>query len=266
MYRVIRGRITYANVASTLALVFAMSGGAYAAKSYVITSTNQISPKVLKVLRGRTGLGGAAGAKGAAGPQGVSGGQGPKGETGANGENGASGTSGTSVAIKAFSGSRGKCTLGGSEFRAGSSATFACNGKEGSPWVDGGTLPSGATETGVLAAAGAPTPVRGAEEGIATTISFPIPLSEPLEASGIHFIKAGESPPEGCSGSLLEPQAEPGNLCVFEFRSNNVGQYVPLGVKAGIMLAVVANETTPGSGEFNKEDEETEGTWAVTEK
>ena len=45
---VMRGRLSYANVAMTLALVFAMSGGAYAASKYVITSTKQISPKVLK--------------------------------------------------------------------------------------------------------------------------------------------------------------------------------------------------------------------------
>lgn len=42
-----RGRLTYANVVASLALVFAMSGGVYAASKYVITSTKQISPKVL---------------------------------------------------------------------------------------------------------------------------------------------------------------------------------------------------------------------------
>lgn len=35
----IRKRLSYANVAVTLALVFAMSGGAYAASRFVITST-----------------------------------------------------------------------------------------------------------------------------------------------------------------------------------------------------------------------------------
>jgi hypothetical protein len=35
----IRKRLSYANVAMTLALVFAMSGGAYAARRFVITST-----------------------------------------------------------------------------------------------------------------------------------------------------------------------------------------------------------------------------------
>jgi hypothetical protein len=40
-------RLSYANVAMTVAVVFAMSGGAFAARKYVIISSKQISPKVL---------------------------------------------------------------------------------------------------------------------------------------------------------------------------------------------------------------------------
>jgi hypothetical protein len=43
-----RRYLSYANITATLALVFAMSGGALAAKHYLVTKTNQISPKVLK--------------------------------------------------------------------------------------------------------------------------------------------------------------------------------------------------------------------------
>ncbi|MHB8240434.1 MAG: hypothetical protein ACYDHN_00430 [Solirubrobacteraceae bacterium] len=43
-----RKRLTYANVTATLALVFSMSGGALAASHYLIRSTKQISPKVLR--------------------------------------------------------------------------------------------------------------------------------------------------------------------------------------------------------------------------
>lgn len=43
-----RRHLSYANVTATLALIFAMSGGALAAKHYLVTKTNQISPKVLK--------------------------------------------------------------------------------------------------------------------------------------------------------------------------------------------------------------------------
>lgn len=51
----VRRRFTYANVVATMALVFAMSGGALAASHYLINSTRQINPRVLKSLRGRRG-------------------------------------------------------------------------------------------------------------------------------------------------------------------------------------------------------------------
>jgi hypothetical protein len=44
MFSRIRKHFTYTNVAMTDVLVSVMSGGAYAASKYVITSTKQISP------------------------------------------------------------------------------------------------------------------------------------------------------------------------------------------------------------------------------
>jgi hypothetical protein len=74
-----RRRLSYANVTATLALFFAMSGGALAAKHYLISSTKQIKPSVLKALKGKAGPAGTPGAAGTAG------GQGPQGATGATG-------------------------------------------------------------------------------------------------------------------------------------------------------------------------------------
>jgi hypothetical protein len=74
-----RRHLSFANVVATLALVFAMSGGAYAAKHYLITSTKQIKPSVLDSLRGKQGPKGAAGATGIAGPKGDRGPAGPPG-------------------------------------------------------------------------------------------------------------------------------------------------------------------------------------------
>lgn len=85
-----RKRLTYANVAATLALVFAMSGGALAAKHYLITSTKQISPKVLKKLKGKTGKTGVTGKEGAQGKEGVA------------GKNGVNGGRGPSNGYQAF--------------------------------------------------------------------------------------------------------------------------------------------------------------------
>ena len=47
-----RIRLSYANVAATLALVFSMTGGAMAANHYLVESTKQIKPSVLKKLKG----------------------------------------------------------------------------------------------------------------------------------------------------------------------------------------------------------------------
>ena len=77
-----RRRLSYANVTATLALFFAMSGGALAAKHYLINSTKQINPKVLKALKGANGTNGTNGAMGKEGPQGKEGLQGKEGKEG----------------------------------------------------------------------------------------------------------------------------------------------------------------------------------------
>ena len=85
--------LSYANVVATIALVFAMSGGALAASHYLIDSTKQINPTVLKQLKAK-GATGTAGAPGVAGPQGAQGPTGPSGSPGAKGEQGLPGQPG----------------------------------------------------------------------------------------------------------------------------------------------------------------------------
>jgi hypothetical protein len=63
-------------VIALLALFLALGGTAIAAHHYLITSTSQIKPSVLKKLKGNTGP---AGPAGAIGPAGASGPQGPAG-------------------------------------------------------------------------------------------------------------------------------------------------------------------------------------------
>lgn len=82
--------LNYANVMATFALVFAMSGGALAAKHYLINSTKQINPKVVKKLTGATGRTGAKGVTGVTGPAGANGAIGAIGPAGPEGKQGPS--------------------------------------------------------------------------------------------------------------------------------------------------------------------------------
>ncbi len=71
-------------VVALTALFLVLGGSAIAAKHYLISSTKQISPAVLKKLKGRTGAKGATGATGPAGSQGPQGPQGSQGNAGQN--------------------------------------------------------------------------------------------------------------------------------------------------------------------------------------
>src|SRR5579872_4925568 len=92
MVSAIRRHLSYANVVATLALLFAMSGGALAASHYLINSTRQINPKVLRKLKGNRGPRGRTGVPGVSiqGPSGAPGARGPRGEAGHEGPAGLS--------------------------------------------------------------------------------------------------------------------------------------------------------------------------------
>jgi hypothetical protein len=97
-----RRHVSYANVAATLALVLSMGGGALAANHYLINSTKQINPKVLKKLKGKTGKTGPQGVGGPIGPLGSTGPQGAKGPQGTEGAKGAAGETGPPGQARAY--------------------------------------------------------------------------------------------------------------------------------------------------------------------
>lgn len=265
MFRSIRSHMTYANVVVTMALVFAMTGGAYAAKHYLITSTRQISPKVLKVLKGgvgHAGPAGPAGAPGPAGPAGPAGPTGPAGSGGSSGGKGETGPAGVSVTVKEFT-KNSACASGGSELTSASGKTFVCNGTTGFTEV----LPSGKSERGTWAVVAAPSGRAGFPFSLATSISFDIPLKAPPV---VEYVPAHGAVPTGCGGTLREPEAEPGHLCVFAeeeseiieltFTSPETGLSGPGGTtngggKAGTLLRFGTNEST---------EAEARGDWVVT--
>lgn len=218
----LKPRLTYANVVATLAMVFAMTGGAYAASKFLITSTKQIKPSVLAQLKGKAGRAGAPGAQGPAGPGGAQGPAGAKGENGAPGTNGKDGASVTDTPLNK---GNTNCKEGGSELRVdGDTPTFVCNGTSGTTGFTE-TLPADQSESGTWVSVGAPpypTLLGGGRGWAPTSISFNIPLKE---APAVHIVTKGTSAdkdPSGCQGTVEAPAAEPGNLCIFALQEINV--------------------------------------------
>jgi hypothetical protein len=194
MFSALRKRIRFspATAIAGLALVFAMTGGAYAAKKYLITSTKQISPSVLKALQGKAG---AAGTPGAAGAQGPAGPVGPAGPGGSRGETGPAGAA-------------GKDGAPGKDGATGKSGATGATGAAGATGFTE-TLPEGKTETGTWRLVS-----TGGEQF--TPISFAIPLSkEDAKTMAFEIFEAGEASTPNCPGSAEEPKAEPGFLCVY---------------------------------------------------
>lgn len=129
-----RRRPSYASIASTLALFLVIGGGSAWAVThhhYLITSTSQIKPKVLKKLRGHNGTSGTAGARGA------------NGATGATGVTGATGATGVAGIVVGTNGTTSLSAISSAivEATAPSTGTFLVTGQvsgaETNPQVDG---------------------------------------------------------------------------------------------------------------------------------
>ena len=286
-------RLSYANVTVTVALVFAMSGGAYAASKYVITSSKQIKPSVLAQLKGKNGAKGANGAQGPvgpAGPQGAPGASGAKGENGAPGgpgEKGANGTNGKSVQTSEFTGTKEPASKpcggrGGSEFEIEGSntpPTYVCNGGAS---TGGGT----GTERGTWSVTESPYLKTGERVEATTSISFPVQLPEPsvhAKAAKVEYVKVSlssklEPEPTGnanCSGFSPTPQAAKGYLCIysisnFEHGVNEVKYHNPEAETAGFFEDYASRtgvtlvlESVEAATE-GREQLHAEGAWAVT--
>jgi hypothetical protein len=265
MFSTLRTRFGIPGVISVIALVFAMFGGAYAASN---SSGGGKATASAKAKKGPRGPKGATGPTGPAGPVGPNGPVGPKGDAGAPGSNGAPGTSVTST--ESTSGIEGHCTgtaatgKGGSKFVSASGTTYACNGKEGSPWTAGGTLPSGKTETGVWAFG--QLEAGGGGSVIIPVASFAIPLKEPLPAGHARFInQAGmeineeleEVASTACLGTATEPSAQPGNLCVYT-------EEIMSAKSAGVSISASSAGATEVFSLIPGGIQRGRGTWAVT--
>jgi hypothetical protein len=193
--RFARRHITYANVAATLALVLAMGGGALAATHYLITSTKQISPHVLRQLRGHRGPQGRTGKQGPPGKPG-----GPRGRRGPEGPAGPPGLVGVQGPI-GFTGPKG---ARGPEGPAGASAL--------SP------LPSGESESGLYSfnVGSSPSPVEY------DAVSFPVLLGAAIPKSNVEYVVAGTAT-ANCPKSGT---AARGYLCIYSNFEHKEGEAV----------------------------------------
>lgn len=195
-------------ILSIVALVAALGGGAYAATAH--------SSKAKAGKRGHRGFTGKTGAVGPAGPAGA---KGDKGDPGV----GTKGDPGASVASTALDPGDTNCPDGGSQFDAGASTTYACNGAEGSPWTAGGVLPPLKTEAGTWSVASAGVQIAPCCKAATVSISFPLPLPAALDTTATHVITDSSSDQDkaacdngaGDPPSVDNPEAAPGQLCVF---------------------------------------------------
>jgi hypothetical protein len=204
-------------IISIVALVAALSGGAYAATSPNGGGKATASAKAKQGKQGKpgkTGPAGPAGPAGAPGAKGDAGAPGAAGTNGTNGTNGTPGANGESVTVTTLASGSAECAEGGAKFSNKTGTAHACNGAAGGG--GGGGLPTTLgpeeTETGAWA-------IQGAGEDVSFSIgsvSFPIPLTV-ADAEGMEakFWVEGSAEDPACPGTTLTPEADPGVLCIY---------------------------------------------------
>ena len=118
------------------------------------------------------------------------------------------------------------------------------------------TLPSGRTLRGAWEYAGHKVGVNGYKPS--TMVSFPFPLAEAPAGDPI-VQQLGSQPTADCPGSVLNPQAAPGRICVYVQRDDgNLGVRTSSGLQTRFGV-----ELSPMSMAADA-DTQADGTWAVT--
>jgi hypothetical protein len=277
MFSVIRRNLNPPTFIALLALLFALTGGAFAATGGSgsgpahVTLTAGAAKAKPKAKAGPRGPAGPKGATGAAGTTGPAGPTGPAGATGPAGPAGA-GTPGTP-------GTPGANGTNGANGTEGKEGARGLKGVEGEPWTPNSTLPSGATETGVWSFGPLAPGTRFIFPAVA---SFTVQLAAPLSDSGCeskttcqaHLIDdsaggkevggAEEEHPVNCTGTVEKPTAKPGNLCVY---IQEVNHATPAGVFMQSPSKEQGAQVTGAFGGFETASEgeaEGFGSWAVT--
>jgi hypothetical protein len=235
----LRERLTYANVVSSLCLFLLLgTGGAYAATRLRANSVGTAQIRNGAVTEAKLAK---AVRRSLKGTKGLAGPTGPTGPTGPAGHDGATGAQGP-------------------------------KGDTGPAGPISGVLPAGVTETGVYAvSAPEDTAVSTAAYG---SVSFPLTLPG---AVPVTVVSPGAVRPPECHGTIYQPAAAPGHLCVY--RQYETGVTAPTNASfaqmatpaapdgtlaysgfAGPAGAVFSVTTSSGPGNYHM----ARGAWAVT--
>jgi hypothetical protein len=224
MWTRLRGQLTYANVMASIAVFLALGGGAYA----LTVPRNSVGTRELK----RNAV--------------------------------------TSSKIRARAVTSAKVRdrsllardFKGGELPRGPAGPAGAAGPRGAPGPQGpqgpagpitGMLPSGVTLRGAYGIA-----ARSTANSVQAAISFTLGLpSDPVT----HYVPIVGPAPAQCPGTVNDPQALPGNLCVYENVANGVTGVLidfPAGTGSARFGAIVQGNTA------GSVDAVVKGTWAVT--
>ncbi len=219
MFQALRKHLTPATGIAFVALIFAITGGAFAANSgggggakqtalVARAGSGTLTATVAKAkAKTKAGARGPAGPKGATGPAGPAGATGPAGPAGATGPAGGGGPQGPAGPT----GATGLQGPQGNEGKAGANGTTGFTK----------ALPSGDTETGTWSAH-----LAAESEFMFVPLSFNIPLAAAITEHAFVVTEAEwaeeevggvkQKDPAGCAGGTPSaPKAEPGNLCLY---------------------------------------------------
>ncbi len=233
MFKSVRRHLNPGTIVAIVALVFAMTGGAFAVTSKgggsgptAVAAKKKSKAKVLRGPagprgpEGKQGPAGSEGKQGPAGPQGAAGAKGDTGEKGAPGapgKNGEPGTDGKGVTVEETASG---CSAGGVTVEAEGSKEphEVCNGKEGkkgNPAEFPETLPAGRSESGTWSMTVPTTKYAGVVYVGFASISYPISVPQG-SVKNVEYVPHKTQETANCApGPFGEAEAAKGYLCVY---------------------------------------------------
>lgn len=129
------------------------------------------------------------------------------------------------IQLKGAKGATGVKGATGTKGAPGPKGATGAQGPTGPAGLATTTLQSGQTLRGIVNV-----DTEGTKAGQITgsSISFPLSLAK---APTVEILKEGAPPTSNCSGTIKEPTAAPGVLCVYEVAVNNVSQFAICGIE-----------------------------------